>query len=211
MPKAPLFVTLLTAALASHALVASPALAMPPAPAQPASAAAPAAPAIQIASAVQAAPPDRREAATVLGFDATGALVELRKGTNDLVCVADDPSDPAIAIVCYHADLAPFFARGRELLAQGVKGRPRDETRWKEIEAGTLKMPKETRASYVLTGKSLDAATGAVGEPFLRWVLYTPYATAESTGLPTTPAPGAPWLMFAGTPGAHIMITPPRP
>ncbi len=199
MPKAPLLVTLLTAVLASPVLLASPAVAQP------------ASPAVQIASAVQAAPPDRREAATVLGFDASGALVELRKGTNDLVCVADDPADAAITIVCYHADLAPFFARGRELLAQGVQGRVRDETRWKEIEAGTLKMPKETRASYVLTGKSLDPATGEVGEPFLRWVLYTPYATAESTGLPTTPAPGAPWLMFAGTPGAHIMITPPRP
>ena len=193
MPTAHLLATLLTATIAVPAL------------------AQPAAPAIQIASAVQAAPPDRRDAAAVLGFDATGALVELRKGTNDLVCVADDPSDPAITIVCYHADLAPFFARGRELLAQGVKGRPRDETRWKEIEAGTLKMAKEPRASYVLTGKAIDAATGVVSEPFLRWVIYTPYATPESTGLPTAPSPGAPWLMFAGTPGAHIMITPPKP
>lgn len=199
MPKVSLLATLLTAALAM------------PAHAQPAASSAPATPALQIASAVQAAPPDRRDGATVLGFDATGALVELRKGTNDLVCVADDPSDPAITIVCYHADLSSFFARGRELTAQGVAGRARDEMRWKEIEAGTLMMPTSVRTSYVLTGKSLDPATGAVVEPFLRWVLYTPYATAETTGLPTTPAPGAPWLMFAGTPGAHIMITPPRP
>lgn len=167
--------------------------------------------AVQIAAAVQAAPLDRREGAAVLGYDARGALVELRKGSNDLVCVADDPADAAFTVVCYHVDLAPFFARGRELIAQGVTGRAREEMRWKEIEAGTLTMPREPRASHVLAGKGFDAASGAVVEPFLRWVLYVPYATAASTGLPTTPAPGAPWLMFAGTPGAHIMITPPRP
>lgn len=173
--------------------------------------AAPPSAAVQIAAAVQAAPADRRDGAAVLGYDAQGALVELRKGTNDLICIADDPADAAFTVACYHVDLGPFFARGRELIAKGVTGRAREEMRWKEIEAGTLKMPREPRASHVLTGKGFDAATGAVVEPFLRWVLYVPYATAASTGLPTTPAPGAPWLMFAGTPGAHVMITPPRP
>jgi hypothetical protein len=177
----------------------------------PAQSTAPPAADAQIAAAVQAAPADRREGAAVLGYDASGALVELRKGKNDLVCVADDPAEATFTAVCYHVDLAPFFARGRELVKQGVTGRAREEMRWKEIEAGTLPMPKEPRASHVLTGKGVDPATGAIVEPFLRWVLYVPNATAESTGLPTTPAPGAPWLMFPGTPGAHIMITPPRP
>ena len=31
-----------------------------------------------------------------------------------------------------------------------------------------------------------------VTDPYLRWVVYTPYATPESTGLSTTPGP-APW------------------
>lgn len=194
--------TMLTLALL---LPVAAAIAAPQAPA------APPPPEVQIAGAVQAAPADRREGATVLGIGADGALTELRKGTNDLVCVADDPATEGFAVVCYHKDLAPFFARGRELNAQGVKGRPREEMRWKEIEAGTLPMAREPRASHVLTGKSFDPATGTVENASLRWVIYTPYATPESTGLPTTPAPGAPWLMFSGTPGAHIMITPPRP
>jgi len=42
-------------------------------------------------------------------------------------------------------------------------------------------------------------------------VVYVPYATAATTGLPTRPAPGVPWLMDPGTAGAHIMISPPRP
>lgn len=198
-----------TLVLLSALSLSLPASAAPPA--RPAQSAAPAPAATQIAAAVQAAPADRREGATVLGYDASGALVELRKGTNDLICVADDPADTTFTVVCYHTDLAPFFARGRELLKQGVTGRAREEMRWKEIQAGSLKMPTEARASHVLTGKGFDAASGTVVEPFLRWVLYVPNATAESTGLPTTPAPGVPWLMFPGTPGAHIMITPARP
>jgi hypothetical protein len=194
-----MFMTLTAAALAATTFQA--------ASGQPA---APPPPDVQIAAAVQAAPPDRREGAAVLGYDASGALVELRKGTNDLVCVANDPAGKTFTVACYHQDLAPFFARGRELLAQGVTGKEREERRWKEIEAGTLPMAREPRASHILTGSGFDAATGTVKDPFLRWVIYTPFATPESTGLPATPAPGAPWLMFAGTPGAHIMVTPPK-
>ncbi len=165
----------------------------------------------RIAGALQAAPADRRDGAAVLAPGPDGTLVELRPGTNDLVCVADDPEKDGFEVVCYHKDLAAFFARGRQLLAQGVTGRDREQMRWKEIESGALAMPREPRASHVLTGSRFDPATGTVEGAFLRWVLYVPNATAESTGLPTTPAPGVPWLMFAGTPGAHIMITPPRP
>ncbi len=164
----------------------------------------------QIASAIQAAPEDRRADATVLGYDAAGALVTLRKGTNDLICLADKPGDETFSVACYHKDLEPYMARGRELVAQGVKGPDRDKFRWKEIEDGKLAMSREPRTLYVLTGKGYDAATGKVIDPYLRWVLYTPFATAESSGLPTKPVPGGPWLMFPGTAGAHVMISPPK-
>lgn len=65
---------------------------------------------------------------------------------------------------------------------------------------------------YVMTGEGFDPASGSVVNPFVRWVIYTPWATPESTGISPQPtAPGAPWLMFPGTAGAHIMITPPQP
>ena len=70
-------------------------------------------------------------------------------------------------------------------------------------------MPKEPRMLYVLAGKGYDAAAGKVIDGSLRWVVYVPYATAESTGLSTKSKKGEPWLMDAGTPGAHIMISPP--
>ncbi len=162
----------------------------------------------QITAAVQAAPEDRREGAGVLGYDPDGKLVTLREAQNDLICLADDPSDDRWSVACYHESLEPFMARGRELAAQGITGPERRDLRFKEIDDGTLDMPKEPRTLYVLSGSGYE--DGEVKEAYLRWVIYLPYATADTTGLSEKPGPNAPWLMDAGTPGAHIMITPPR-
>ena len=163
----------------------------------------------QVAASMLAAPEDRRAEATVLGYNADGKLVTLRKGMNDLICLADAPGDEGFSAACYHQDLEPFMARGRELARQGHKGDERHEIRWKDVDEGRVPMPREPRMLYVLTGKSYDAVKGEVVEPYLRWVIYSAYATAESTGLPTKPEPG-PWLMYPGKAGAHIMISPPR-
>ena len=165
----------------------------------------------QIASAILAAPKERRAAATVLGYNDKGELTTLRKGTNDMICLATDPKEKAFSVACYHKDLEPFMARGRELAAQGVTGKSRHEQRWKQVNEGKVQMPREPRLLYVLTGKGFDPAKGEVIDSYLRWVIYVPNATPESTGLSTSPeAPGAPWLMYPGTPGAHIMINPPK-
>jgi hypothetical protein len=166
----------------------------------------------QMASAVLAAPEDRRAGATILGYDEKGTLVTLRKGSNEFVCLADDPKAAGFSVACYHQDLEPYMARGRELRAQGITNqRAINDTRWKEVQAGSLKMPKEPRTLYVLSGKAYDAAAGTVADQYLRWVIYVPFATAETTGLSTKPVENGPWLMDPGTAGAHIMITPARP
>jgi hypothetical protein len=166
----------------------------------------------QMAAAVLAAPEDRRAGATVLGWDEQGKLTTLRPGSNDLICISDNPAVEGFSVACYQKDLDAFMARGRELTAQGVTDdKVRDQTRWKEIEAGTLKMPREPRMLYVLSGKTYDAASGSIANSYERWVLYVPFATAAATGLGTKPVDSEPWLMDAGTPGAHIMIAPPRP
>jgi hypothetical protein len=78
------------------------------------------------------------------------------------------------------------------------------------MEEGRLALPEKGASNYILTG-SYDAASGEIRDAFLRWVIYTPYATPENTGLSTRGGESAPWLMFPGTPGSHIMIVPPRP
>jgi hypothetical protein len=177
----------------------------------PLAAADPPDPATQIAAAVLAAPEEKRAGATVIGWNADGTTVEVRKGTNEMVCLAADPRQERWSVACYHRDLEPFMARGRQLAAEGVDMQERSKRRYAEVEAGTLAMPREPRTLYVLHGSGFDAVKAEVTEPYLRWVLYVPYATAESTGLSTSPSESAPWLMGAGTAGAHIMINPPRP
>jgi len=171
----------------------------------------PPAPEAQIAGAIQAAPADQRETATVIGFDAQGKHTTLRKGTGILVCLADDPREDKFNVACYHKDLEPFMARGRALAAEGVKTADREDVRHKEIAAGTLKMAKEPRSLCVVSGTAFDPATGKIADAYTRWVVYTPFATPESTGLSVTPVPGGPWLMYPGKGTAHIMINPARP
>ncbi len=166
---------------------------------------------IQIKSAVLAAPEMYREDATVLGYNQEGRLVTLREGNNGMVCLADDPNKAGISVACYGAELEPFMARGRELVAEGKSNEEKREVRKNEIEAGMLKMPEEPAMVYVLAGEENDysAETGELLKSKIRYVIYKPYMTGESTGLPTKPqAPGMPWLMDAGTHRSHIMITP---
>jgi hypothetical protein len=164
----------------------------------------------QIAAAILAAPSELRDGAAVLGYNAKGDLVKIREGKNEMICLASDPSKSAFSAACYHRELEPYMARGRELLAQKVTGQKRNDIRWKEIADGKLKLPREPRTLYVLTGTGFDAASGKVTDAYLRWVIYVPYATPESTGLSTKASDGAPWLMSPGTAGAHIMINRPK-
>jgi hypothetical protein len=166
-------------------------------------------PETQIMLALKASPAEMREGAVVQGYDASGAFVVLREGSNDLICMAPNPERENFEVSCHHAGLEAFFARGRELSAEGATGQERTQRRWEEFTAGTLPIPYGA-VNYILSGSGFDAETGDITDAYIRWTIYTPNATSETTGISTTPAPGAPWLMFPGTPGSHIMITPPR-
>jgi len=163
----------------------------------------------QIAAAVSAAPVPMQEDAAVLGFDSSGELTTLRKGLNELVCLADDPADDRFHVACYHQDLEPFMTRGRELKAEGHTTNDVREIRQKEIESSDLLMPEKPMSLYSLTGDAdaWDYETGTLQSARPLYVVYVPYATVESTGISTTPASeGAPWLMNPGKPWAHIMV-----
>ena len=167
--------------------------------------------ALQIKSALLAAPPEKRDSCAVYGYAADTQLTLLRKGTNELICVADDPKSPGVSIACYVRELEPFMQRGRELRKQGIKDQELFDQREKEVKDGKLPMPKQPATLYVYSAKDedFDHTTGEVKNGYLRSVIYIPYATAASTGLPEQPAAeGMPWIMHAGTHGAHIMINP---
>lgn len=167
------------------------------------------APAVQIASAIAPLPEEFRDSATVLGYESgkTG-LVTLRKGSGAYICLADDPTDERFHVACYHKSLEPFMARGRALRARKVTNV--DSARFAEIKAKKLFMPTHPAALYSLTGKpeNLDASTGAVTSARPLYVVYMPFATSESTGLPKKAEKDQPWIMFPGTAKAHIMFVP---
>ncbi|MGA0556781.1 hypothetical protein ACO2Q8_09035 [Larkinella sp. VNQ87] len=169
-------------------------------------------PELQIKTAVLAAPADKRDGAMVYGYSGKNEWIILRKGTNEYVCLADDPAQKGLNVSCYHKDLEPFMARGRELKKEGKSAAEIMKIREQEEKAGKWKMPKQPSSLFVYSApdSSYNAMTGEVKNGYLRYVVYIPYATAESTGLPLKPeAPGMPWIMDPGTHRAHIMINPP--
>jgi len=166
----------------------------------------------QVRLAVLAAPTEKREGAAVYGYNPNKEFVLLRKGTNDYVCLADDPAQKGFNVSCYHQALEPFMARGRELKKQGKSPAEVLTIREQEVKAGKWQMPKQPSTLFVYSApdSSYNAASGEVKNGYMRSVVYIPYATAESTGLPLkAEAPGMPWLMDPGTHRAHIMINPP--
>lgn len=164
----------------------------------------------QIAAAVSPLPASLRGNATVLGYHPDGKLVTLRKGSNDMICLADDPAQDRFHVACYHKSLEPFMARGRELHARKLSREAIDSIRLADVTRGRYKMPSKPAAlyQYFAARDSVDAATGAVNGASYLYVVYTPYATPESTGLTANPLAGGPWIMYPGKPWAHLMIAP---
>ncbi len=160
----------------------------------------------QMKTAVLALPEANRDKATILGYDSSGDLITLREGSNEFICLSDDPGKEGFSVAAYHKELEPYMARGRELRKQGKEAGEIFDIREEEVKNGTLALPDKSTL-YVGSGE-LDAS-GEVQNLKVRFVVYIPFATAESTGLSPAPiGPGAPWIMNPGTHRAHIMITP---
>lgn len=166
---------------------------------------------VLVASALAPLPAEFRASATVLRWTAPWVTAPLRPGGGPMICLADNPHVEGFHVACYHRDLEPFMARGRALRAAGTTARAAvDSIRFAEVASGALPMPAAGML-WQLTGgwDAVDPATGAItGTMRPLYVVYLPGATAESTGLPLTAAPGTPWLMSPGTPSAHIMFVP---
>lgn len=166
---------------------------------------------VQVRLAVMAAPTEDRAKATVYGYTPEGKFTLLREGSNDMICLAPNPKQAGLYVYAYPKRLDPFMARGRELTLQGKSTKDKNDIREAEVKSGKLDLPKDPTVLYGYWGKdeNLNPATGEIKDAQRRYVVYIPFATGESTGLPTLPSvPGMPWLMNAGTYKAHIMINP---
>ncbi|HVF41042.1 MAG TPA: hypothetical protein VM939_14165 [Gemmatimonadaceae bacterium] len=167
----------------------------------------------QIAWAVSPLPEPLRKGARVVGYASPGKLSVIRKGTNDMVCLADDPTAERFHVSCYHKSLEPFMARGRELQGMKKSREAVDSIRLADIRRGRYAMPSKpaTLYQYFAARDSVDAGTGAVNGASYLYVVYIPYATEKTTGLTANPLSGGPWIMYPGKPWSHIMIAPQKP
>lgn len=165
----------------------------------------------QIASSTIAAPKQAREGAKVYGYDENGDFVVLREGTNNFICIADNPKKDGFEVVAYHTSLEPFMARGRTLNSEGKSRQEKEEARSSEAKSGELPMPENPATLHIYHGKNgfFNTESGEIENAKYRYVVYIPYATQAETGLPLSPNESShPWLMFPGQYNAHIMISP---
>ena len=102
------------------------------------------------------------------------------------------------------------MARGRALKEAGKTRQEIYAIREAEMKSGKLKITTGSTLHIYYGAKAMyNPETSKVEGAQLRYVVYMPWATAASTGLPETPiAPNHPWIMNPGTHRAHIMISP---
>jgi hypothetical protein len=152
-----------------------------------------------IAQAVKAAPEQLRAGATVVNYDAKGDPVVLREGNNGIVCTPNQQTT-SFSVNCYGAALRAQRDFQAKEKAEGKDAKTQAADMQAAMASGKIKPPPTGTAMYMLMGKTEASARGM-------WVVLVPNMTAEATGLPTQPTDkGTPWLMRAGTPGAHIHI-----
>lgn len=178
-----------------HAQAAAPSKTAAPAkPAAPAGVGAPMTDAATIKSAMSAAPLAVAKDATVVAMDDKMQMKELRKGTNGWTCMPDVPNTPGPDPMC--AD-----KNGMEWVMALVahKDPPRDKM----------------ALAYMLAGGSDASNTDPWAEKPSAgdtWVKTGPHMMvmnigARFDGYPTTARnTNVPYVMYAGTPYAHLMI-----
>ena len=171
---------ILFAAAASGTLGASAALAQAPDP---------------VASAQSAAPAAISSKATIVQMDDKGAMQVLRKGSNGWTCMPDAPSTPGPDPMCFDANAG----------------------KWAEAWVGHKPPPEgAVGVMYMLEGgtdaSNVDPyATKPTAEN--AWVKTGPHIMIVGSkeilaGYPSgaTPDTAAPYVMWAGTPYAHLMV-----
>lgn len=144
-----------------------------------------------IAKATSAAPPDIGRNATVMGTGADGNMKELRAGTNGWMCMLDLAGDS--------------MCLDKEWQAWGGA--------WMNKQAPPK--PQTVGVAYMLKGdKGASNTDPYATKPTAenQWVVSGPHIMLLPTDVgqldayPTDWTKGGPWVMWKGTPYAHIMV-----
>jgi hypothetical protein len=156
----------------------------------------------KIRNAMSAAPDSVSSAATILDWPATegGKFIQLRAGKNGWVCYPATPAatgavgeDP----MCLDAEFQKWAGAWMTKKTPKLSG------------VGVAYMLKGDRGASVTDPFATSAATAKNAQD---WVVAGPHImvttpnTASLNALPGVPTGGTPWVMWKGTPYAHIMV-----
>jgi hypothetical protein len=146
-----------------------------------------------IKQALAAAPAPIAKNAAVLAPQADGTMKDLRPGTNGFTCIPDDPQTPGTDPMCMDAN--------------GMK--------WIQAYMTHTKPAYSAPGiAYMLKGGSDISANDPYAKPdkntkFIasppHYMIMWPFDPA-TTGLSTTPKKTGSWIMWSGTPYAHLMV-----
>ena len=156
----------------------------------------------KIRNAMSAAPDSVASAATIMDWPATegGKFTQLRAGTNGWVCY---PSMPAATTavgqdpMCLDAEFQKWAGAWMTKKSPKLAG------------VGVAYMLQGDRGASVTDPY---AKTAAAAKNSQDWVVAGPHVmvttpnTAALSSLPGVPTGGTPWVMWKGTPYAHIMV-----
>jgi len=149
----------------------------------------------QIKLALSAAPLRISKDASVMLPGEEGKMVEVKKGTNGFTCIPTVNNRPDPDPMCYDAAVGQWVEALQKKADKpgntvpGISYMARGGYHWEK------------------DGKVLmDEAPGAkfVKEP-PHWMMMWPF-TSVDTQLPSRPNPSGVWIMFDGTPFAHLMV-----
>src|SRR5262245_56741948 len=149
--------------------------------------------AAKIARALSAAPAEVARSAKVVDRDEKGNETVLREGTNRFTCFPYSGRPGVVGDVAYCANEAAL--------------------QWEKDLAEHKPKPTNTEPGieYMLAGaidwSSTDpyATSGTAFKEPPHWMILWPF-NPTTTGLPTQPKQTGTWIMWAGTPYAHLMI-----
>lgn len=148
-----------------------------------------------IPSAMSAAPPAVSSAATIVTVGADGQMQTIRAGTNGFTCMPDNPETPGPDPMCMDANAMDWA-----MAWIGHKPPPTDKPGVMYMLAGGTDASNTDPYAKAPTAGSDWIKTGAH--------LMLVGSAAALKGYPSGPAPDtkAPYVMWAGTPYAHLMI-----
>lgn len=169
---------------------------------QPKQTAAPAGPAKgtkewKIENAMSAGPASISGAATVMDWPSTptGQMTQLRAGTNGWTCLPDMPDTPTNDPWCFDATTGKWIEawmahKAPALTVAGLTYMLQGSADASNTEP--FKMKPDSGQEWVITGPHI--------------MVFAPNPAAAFRGMSTDWKSGGPYVMFAGTPYAHLMV-----